>query len=27
VEWGVEGVHPFPGVQISVQLPRALFFG
>jgi len=27
VEWGVEEVHPFPGVQISVQLPKALFFG
>lgn len=27
VEWGMEEVHPFPGVQISVQLPRALFFG
>ena len=25
VEWGLEGVHPFPGVQISIQLPRALF--
>jgi len=27
VEWGVEEVHPFPGVQISIQLPKALFFG
>ena len=27
VEWGVEEVHPFPGVQISIQLPRAMFFG
>ena len=27
VEWGIEPVPPFPGVQISIQLPRALFFG
>lgn len=27
VECGIEEVHPFPGVQISIQLPRALFFG
>lgn len=27
VEWGIEEVHPFPGVQVSIQLPRALFFG
>ena len=27
VEWGIEGVLPFPGVQVSIQLPRALFFG
>ena len=27
VEWGIEGVPPFPGVQVSIQLPRALFFG
>ncbi|RLJ01160.1 MAG: hypothetical protein DRP11_05005 [Candidatus Aenigmatarchaeota archaeon] len=27
VEWSVGEVHPFPGVQVSVQLPRALFFG
>jgi len=27
VEWGIEGVSPFPGVQVSIQLPRALFFG
>jgi len=27
VEWGIDPVPPFPGVQISIQLPRALFFG
>jgi len=27
VEWGIEEVSPFPGVQVSIQLPRALFFG
>ena len=27
VEWGIEPVPPFPGVQISIQLPRAMFFG
>jgi anti-sigma regulatory factor (Ser/Thr protein kinase)/ABC-type transporter Mla MlaB component len=27
VEWSVGRVHPFPGVQVSIQLPRALFFG
>jgi len=27
VEWSVGEVHPFPGVQVSIQLPRALFFG
>jgi len=27
VEWSVGEVYPFPGVQVSIQLPRALFFG
>jgi ABC-type transporter Mla MlaB component len=25
VEWAVEEVHPFPGVQVSIRLPRSLF--
>jgi len=25
VEWVVEEVHPFPGVQVSIRLPRRLF--
>ncbi len=25
VEWAVEEIHPFPGVQVSIRLPRRLF--